>query len=138
MTFGAGDERAPATAGLGHLRASHADREQVIEALKAAFVQGRLAKDEFDLRAGHVLASRTYADLAAITADLPAGPAAAQPPQPARGQGKVRVLRRGRGLAVATAVYAGAWPVAFILPGDSENGSRCSCWPASPTCSLCS
>jgi len=55
----------------GHLRASHADRAHVIDILKAAFVQGRLTKDELDLRAGQTLASRTYADLAAITADLP-------------------------------------------------------------------
>ena len=33
-------------AGRGHLRASHADRERVIGTLKAAFVQGRLTKDE--------------------------------------------------------------------------------------------
>jgi DUF1707 SHOCT-like domain len=45
--------------GRSYLRASHADREQVIDVLKAAFVQGRLAKDEFDLRVGRVLASRT-------------------------------------------------------------------------------
>jgi hypothetical protein len=121
MTTGPGDQRE--AAGRGHLRASHADREQVIGVLKAAFVQGMLTKDELDLRAGQALASRTYADLAALTADLPAGAASAQPPQPARGQDKARALRPGRVLAVATAVYAGAWPVAFILPGDSENGS---------------
>ena len=63
-------------AGRGHLRASHADREQVIGTLKAAFVQGRLTKDEFDLRVGQTLAARTYAELAALTADLPAGLAA--------------------------------------------------------------
>jgi len=34
-------------AGRGHLRASHADREQAVGILKAAFVQGMLAKDEF-------------------------------------------------------------------------------------------
>ena len=39
---GPGDEKAAAAAGRGHLRASHADREQVIDVLKAAFVQGRL------------------------------------------------------------------------------------------------
>ena len=68
---GPGDELG--AAGRGHLRASHADREQVIGTLKTAFVQGMLAKDEFDLRVGQTLASRTYADLAAVTADLPAG-----------------------------------------------------------------
>jgi uncharacterized protein DUF1707 len=70
---GAGHEMSPAAPGSGHLRASHADREYVIGTLKAAFVQGRLAKDEFDQRVSQTLRSRTYADLAAVTADLPAG-----------------------------------------------------------------
>jgi hypothetical protein len=55
----------------GQLRTSHADRDQAINVLKAAFVQGRLTKHEFDLRVGQVLASRTYADLGALTADIP-------------------------------------------------------------------
>jgi hypothetical protein len=38
--------------GHGRLRASDADREEAIDTLKAAFVQGRLAKDEFDVRVG--------------------------------------------------------------------------------------
>src|SRR6185437_7097890 len=56
----------------GHLRAAHADRERAIGLLKFAFVQGMLDKDEFDLRVGQAFASRTYAELAAITRDLPA------------------------------------------------------------------
>jgi hypothetical protein len=51
----------------------------VIEALKAAFVVGRLTKDEFAARMGQALSARTYGDLAALTADLPAEPAAAGP-----------------------------------------------------------
>jgi len=75
----------PAAVGRGHLRACHADREQVIGVLKAAFVQGRLSKHELNARVGQALAARTYADLAALTADLPAGLAAAEPPyQPTR------------------------------------------------------
>ncbi len=73
-----GDEIAAGAGGRGHLRASHADREQVISVLKAAFVQGLLAKDEFDLRVGQAFAARTYADLAALTADIPAGLTGAQ------------------------------------------------------------
>ena len=68
-----GSEMTPGTAGLGRLRASHGDREQVINTLQAAFVQGRLTKIEFDQRVGQTFTSRTYADLAAVTADLPAG-----------------------------------------------------------------
>ena len=74
-----GDEIAPGASGHSRLRASHADREQVIETLKAAFVHGRLTKDELDTRAGQALAAWTYGELAALTADLPAGPTAAQP-----------------------------------------------------------
>jgi hypothetical protein len=80
VTTGPGDEKAAAAA-RGHLRASHAYREQVIDTLKAAFVQGRLTKDELDVRAGQAFAARTYADLGALTADLPAGLAAARRPR---------------------------------------------------------
>ena len=82
---GPGDEIAAGLAGRGHLRASHADREQLIGTLKAAFVQGMLAKDEFDLRVGQAFAVRTYADLAALTTDItPARLTRARPPDPAR------------------------------------------------------
>jgi hypothetical protein len=73
---------AAATACRGRsLRAAHADREHVLEVLKAAFVQVRLNKDEFELRVGQTLASRTYAELSVLTADVPAGPIKAQPPR---------------------------------------------------------
>jgi len=75
---GPGDEIAAGAGGRGRLRASHADREQVISVLKAAFVQGRLDRDELDLRVGQALASRTHAELAALTADIPAGLTGAQ------------------------------------------------------------
>jgi Domain of unknown function (DUF1707) len=100
------------TAGTaGGLRASRADREQVIEVLKVAFVQERLAKDEFDLRVGHALASRTYADLHVLTADIPGGVARAQPPaerarQPGKGLAPKTVAR-------VTGVGAGA-SMAFV------------------------
>ena len=42
-----------------------------IEALKTAFVHGRLTKAELDARAGQALSARTYADLAALTTDIP-------------------------------------------------------------------
>ena len=70
----------PATAGNGRFRAGHADREQVIEALKDAFVQGRLTRDELDTRTGWALAARTFADLTALTTDIPSTPAPARPP----------------------------------------------------------
>jgi hypothetical protein len=112
------DDRAAGVAGHGHLRTSHADREQVIAILKAAFVQGRLAKDEFDLRVGQTFASRTYAELAALTADLPAGLAAARPTAPA--QAPVPPL--GRMIRATATLYAAAWAyVLFVAPHQGEN-----------------
>ena len=82
-------------------RTSQADREQTIDVLKAAFVQGRLGKDEFELRVGQVLASRTYADLGALTADLPGPVTSAQP-------SAERAREPGRALSFSTAVRVGA------------------------------
>ncbi len=118
---GPGNEIVAGAEGRGHLRASHADREQVIGTLKAAFVQGMLTKDEFDLRLGRTLAARTYADLAALTADLPAGLAVTQPHKPARAQGKARVLRTGAVLTASTALYAAIWPLAFSIHRNIEG-----------------
>jgi len=102
---GPGDEMAAGTAGRGRLRASHAEREQAIEVLKAAFVQGRLTKDEFDARAGQALMARTCAELAALTADIPAVPAASRPlGQAARTNAQPpanRSVRKGVGIAAA-------------------------------------
>jgi len=79
---GPDDEMAAAEGGGdGHLRASHADREHVIGTLKAAFVQGRLTEDELDGRVDQVYASRTYAELAEVTADIPVELTGAQPPR---------------------------------------------------------
>jgi hypothetical protein len=74
-----GGEITAGAGGRGHLRASDAEREQVIGLLQTAFVQGRLTKDEFDARVGRTLTSRTRADLAALSADIPAGLMAAPP-----------------------------------------------------------
>jgi len=121
---GPGDEITAGAGDRGHLRASHTDREQVIITLKAAFVQGMLAKDEFDLRVGQVLASRTCAELATLTADLSARLTVAQPPRPARAPDKPRP-RPGRMMAVATVLYAGVCAYVFLLApqrGDNPTG----------------
>jgi hypothetical protein len=100
-----GDDTEAGMGSRGDSRASHADREQVIDRLKVAFVQGRLGKDEFDVRVGHVLASRTYADLAVLTADILTEPTGAQPLEPARQSDSVPAPRT---IARVTAAGAGA------------------------------
>lgn len=99
MSVDPGDQRAGADGG-GRVIASQADREQVLDVLTAGFVQGRLTKDEFDQRVGRVLA--TYAELDALTADLPARPAGTRLPEPARESHNRKVIQRG------TAAGAGA------------------------------
>src|SRR5947209_15650821 len=103
-----GNDLAARAGGPGRLRASHVDREQVIDVLKAAFVQGRLDRDEFDLRVGRALASRTCADLAALTADIPALLTRARPPEPARESVNKKAVAA---MACATAAFIGMWPV---------------------------
>ena len=125
MMSGLGDDKAARPAGRGRLRASHADREQVIGTLKDAFVQGRLTKDEFDSRVGGVLASRTYADLAAITADLPEGPPPAKRPRqssPARPRRPENsTVRNGvRVIAATTVLTGGVWAGAFLSNTDNQ------------------
>jgi len=56
------------------MRAATADRERAVDVLKAGFAEGRLTQDEYNDRMGRAYAARTYGELAALTADLPAGP----------------------------------------------------------------
>lgn len=78
--IGPRDPMAAGAAGRGRIRAGDADRERVIEALKASFAAGLLAREEFVTRVGRALESRTYAELAVLIADLRAGPARTPPP----------------------------------------------------------
>jgi hypothetical protein len=80
MTTGPGDRMLPP--GYGDMRTSTAERERAVDVLKAAFAEGRLDQTEYGDRVGQVYASRTYAELAAITADLPVGPFGGMPPVP--------------------------------------------------------
>ena len=109
MTTGPEDHGRAAAARRGQLRAAQADREDVIDALKAAFVAGRLTEDEFEARVGQAFASRTHADLAAITADIPAAPVAARPARMPD-----RVVAWGTGVIIAAAALGGA-----VLVGGS-------------------
>ena len=76
-----GDQRdLPAAVAGEDLRASHADRDQVVELLRVAAGDGRLSADELDDRLERALTARTYAELKVLTADLPATPGTAVVP----------------------------------------------------------
>jgi hypothetical protein len=111
----------------GRMRASHADREQVIDVLKAAFVQARLTRDDFDARVGQALASRTYAELAAVTASIPAGATGAQRPcRPVQTRARSLVnpdLKRDvRVIVTAYPIVAVSWLALVLIGGDNIAG----------------
>ncbi|WP_328432139.1 DUF1707 SHOCT-like domain-containing protein [Streptomyces sp. NBC_00453] len=53
------------------LRASHADRDRVVDVLRVAAGDGLLTADELDERVEAALSARTVSELAALTGDLP-------------------------------------------------------------------
>jgi Domain of unknown function (DUF1707) len=55
----------------GAIRASDADREQVVDRLHKASTEGRIASDELEHRVSTALKARTYGELEATVADLP-------------------------------------------------------------------
>jgi hypothetical protein len=94
-------------------RASDADRERAIDALSEAFAEGRLSTEELDARAGQVYGARTYAELAAVSADLTAAPPASPPLSSAGGlaaQLTTATHRRTNSLAVAALICS-------VIPG---------------------
>jgi Domain of unknown function (DUF1707) len=107
--------------GRGRLRASHADRERVIGTLKAAYSYGLVTKDEFDARVSQTFASRTYAELAVITADIPSGLAPAPPPpRPAPATASAPLASNviaGDRAIMATAILAALASVASVFAG---------------------
>jgi len=60
---------------VGSLRASDADREEIVNRLHKAATEGRIAPEELEQRVTTALTARTYAELDATVADLPRQPA---------------------------------------------------------------
>ena len=56
------------------IRASDADRDVVVDALREAYTEGRLTQDEWDERMSAAYASRTWGQLRELTVDLPVQP----------------------------------------------------------------
>ena len=104
------------------LRASHADREQVIGLLKAAFVHGRLTKEEFDGRVDRALAARTYAELTRLTDDLPVLPVLPVAPGPRHAPVRAcprpladnDVRQGGRAIAHTAVITVLLWAAAIV------------------------
>jgi Domain of unknown function (DUF1707) len=114
-----------AAAASGHIRASDADRDRAVDALKAAYVYGLLTTEELAARTGQALAARTYADLTAVTAVLaerrPApAPAAGIPPARKRIGRKAVALGTGAillppALVAAFLTFYGGFIILFLV-----------------------
>lgn len=68
----------PVPADPRQLRAADSDRDRTAEVLRQAAAEGRISFEELDERISLAYAARTFADLQALTSDLP-GPAVAAP-----------------------------------------------------------
>jgi hypothetical protein len=109
----------PHAAAIGRLRASDADRDRVVDALKAAYAQGLLTTDELAARTSQALAARTYADLTAASAVLAERPASPSIHPPAR----TRVSKKAVGYGTSAIVLSPALVAAFL----TFYGGLCRC-----------
>lgn len=84
------------------LRASHADRDRVVDVLRIAAGDGRLTSEELDERVEAALSARTMGELAVLTADLPsiAGGVVAEVKDVVRIEQRGGSARRGDGWVV--------------------------------------
>ncbi|HEX6254901.1 MAG TPA: DUF1707 domain-containing protein [Euzebyales bacterium] len=86
----------------GHVRASDAERDRVIEVLHRHAADGRLTMTEFEERVGEAYAAVTRADLEPVLRDLPALPTLASPPSgPRRPRRRLSDAVDGRMIGVA-------------------------------------
>jgi hypothetical protein len=76
------------------LRASHDDRDRVVELLRISAGDGRLTAEELDERLEQAMTARTYGELARLVADLPAERTAVSPATAPRVKGVVRIDTR--------------------------------------------
>jgi Domain of unknown function (DUF1707) len=63
-----------AAASYLRMLASPADRDRAIKILQESFAEGRLTREEFEHRIDIAILSRDFAELLALTTDLPVGP----------------------------------------------------------------
>jgi Domain of unknown function (DUF1707)/Cell wall-active antibiotics response 4TMS YvqF len=109
------------------LRASDADRDRTAEVLRAAAGEGRLTLEELDERLHAAYTARTYAELQAVTKDLPGGAVAATATATAAGRAAGDRLGDGRVSRLAMSVMGGfsrkgSWTVPRRLAAISVMG----------------
>jgi hypothetical protein len=76
------------------LRASHDDRDRVVEMLRVSAGDGRLTAEELDERLEQAMTARTYGELARLVADLPAAGSVTSPATAPQAKDVVRIDTR--------------------------------------------
>jgi Domain of unknown function (DUF1707) len=100
------------------MRASDADRQEVVERLRIALDEGRLKMDEYLERMGRASEAVTYGDLAPLYADLPAAGSVArhEPAAPPQAPVHGTVARHGfAGLPAPLKVLWTIWAAAVAV-----------------------
>jgi Domain of unknown function (DUF1707) len=115
-------ERAEVVSEPLDLRASDAERERVVEALRTHAAAGRLSVEELEARFDRAYAAATRADLRRLLADLPATVVPVVPPR--RGAAHewqawaaVAVLLLVIWAATGAGVFWPVWPIGFWALG---------------------
>jgi DUF1707 SHOCT-like domain len=98
------------------LRASDQDREHVADRLRHAAGEGRLLAEELEERMGSAFAARTYGQLDALVADLPA-------PRESASHTFSLWVRAGFGLALVVAALLAVALAALIIIGLARAGA---------------
>jgi hypothetical protein len=105
------------------LRASDADRDEVVDRLRVAATEGRLAAEELDVRVHAALTALTYAELEATVRDLPSPrhrPAGtARSPRRTSAPNGVRTV----GGVALTALRANPLLIVFLIPLVAVTGA---------------
>ena len=97
-----------------------------MDRLKAAFTQGRPTEDELGARMSQALAARTYAELDALTAGLPANSSPAPLPASARRWRPARASAISAGRRFLAFVAGTPRPVRQPRLLEPARGQRCT------------
>src|SRR5271166_5059633 len=112
------DPRPDVRATRNDLRASHEDRDRIVELLRVSAGDGRLSLDELGERVEAALTARTYGELEALVSDLPAAPGSAAGVPPAKPKELVRI-----DCGSSTAKRDGRWAVPQRMEIKVRSGS---------------
>ena len=110
------------------VRIGDAERDRVIDQLADHHAAGRLTLAEFEDRMAAASTARTGADLALLTADLPAPPASPAPRSPAR-PGARRLLDLDPAVRTYLAVMALLWLIWLVTAVASGAWYPWPVWP---------